>query len=72
MTEIDDVPTFDITVKKESLVDDMFEIYSQLFKDEVVSRDEISFEELCGMPELKLKFHLSLRWNTRNFCIIFV
>ena len=50
-TEIDDVPNFDITVKKESLVDDMFEIYSHLFKDKAISKDQLSFEELCGMLE---------------------
>lgn len=47
--EIDHIPSFDITVKRESMVDDMFEIYSLLFKDEATKREDISFEELCGM-----------------------
>ena len=50
-TEIDNIPTFDITVKKESLEDDMFTIYSLLFKDEAITKDQLSFEELCGMIE---------------------
>ena len=53
-TEIDDIPTFDITVKRNSLEDDMFTIYSRLFKDETTTKDQLSFEELCGMLELKL------------------
>lgn len=47
--EIDHIPNFDITVKQDTLEDDMFAIYSQLFKDEAITRDQISFEELCGM-----------------------
>ena len=47
--EIDHIPSIEITVKRESMVNDMFAIYKQLFSDEAVTKDQISFEELCGM-----------------------
>lgn len=42
--ELDGIPSFDITVKAESLQDDLFEVYKLLVKN--TSRDEVEFEEL--------------------------
>lgn len=44
-TEID-TPDIDVTVTQEHLQDDLFKIYSQLFKD--IKREEVCFEELQG------------------------
>lgn len=43
-TVLDSIPSFDITVKAESLQDDLFEVYKLLFKD--TNRDDVEFEEL--------------------------
>ena len=42
--ELDGIPSFDITVKAESLQDDLFEVFKLLVKN--TSRDEVEFEEL--------------------------
>ena len=46
--EIDHIPHFDITVSQDTLEEDMYRIYRQLFGDQA-SRDRVSVEELpCG------------------------
>jgi len=43
---LEDIPKVDVTVKAETLEDDLFKIYSELFKD--AKKDELVFEELKG------------------------
>ena len=45
--EIDQIPHFDITVSQDTLEEDMYRIYRQLFGDQA-SRDRVSIEELSG------------------------
>ena len=45
--EIDQIPHFDITAGQDTLEEDMYRIYRQLFGDQA-SRDRVSIEELSG------------------------
>ena len=49
--ELDGIPSFDVTVKAESLQDDLFEVYKKLFKN--TAREEVEFEELQVAVVLK-------------------
>jgi len=42
--ELKDIPNVDVTAKVDSLEDDLFKIYSELFKD--VKKEDLVFEEL--------------------------
>lgn len=66
------VPDIDVTVTQEHLQDDLFKIYSQLFKD--IKREEVCFEELQGgyvnsifLLSLKTDKNKSLIFRTFNF-----
>lgn len=54
--EIDDVPNIEITVKAETLEDDLFKIYNQLFKNSV--KNDLEILELQGVNPYEKRLNL--------------